>query len=201
MRRGNARQAPGEHHHLQRRRQFLGLVAPLLALRADADPARADLRHDGLRPARRGRRRDPLSRPPGGVRRGRRRLPDERPGARDRRPIWRRPARHPRRQWLLRNDPHAPGTRLSEAHLRDRPEKPRLRRAGASAWRLGRDGRRRPPTSRRRSTKRSRRRASACSTAGPTSRSSPTRPRLRNCETRRKRARQRAQALPFAKGV
>ena len=35
---------PDEHHHLQRRRQFLGLVAPLLALRPDADPARADQR-------------------------------------------------------------------------------------------------------------------------------------------------------------
>ena len=43
VRRGDAREAPGEHDHLQRRRQFLGLVAPLLALRADADAARADV--------------------------------------------------------------------------------------------------------------------------------------------------------------
>ena len=32
VRQGDARRAPRQHHHLQRRRQFLGLVAPLLAL-------------------------------------------------------------------------------------------------------------------------------------------------------------------------
>ena len=44
LRRGDARAASGEHDHLQRRRQFLRLVAPLLALRLHADAARADQR-------------------------------------------------------------------------------------------------------------------------------------------------------------
>ena len=57
---------PAQHDHLQRRRQFLRLVAPLLALRRDADPARADQRHDGLWRARRGCRRAALQGPAGG---------------------------------------------------------------------------------------------------------------------------------------
>ena len=47
--------------HLQRRGQFLGLVAPLLALWRAAEPACADQRDDGLRPARGGRGGAPLS--------------------------------------------------------------------------------------------------------------------------------------------
>ena len=39
VRRRDARAAPREHHHLQRRRQFLGLVAPLLALRRRCRPS------------------------------------------------------------------------------------------------------------------------------------------------------------------
>ena len=107
---------PADIDHLQRRRQFLRLVAPLLALWRPAVAARADQRHDGLRPARRGRRRAPL--------------PATAPvvcvaGDGDflmngqelatAAPIWRRPARHPRRQRQLRHDPHAPGARLSRS--------------------------------------------------------------------------------------
>ena len=89
---------PAELDHLQRRGQFLRLVAPLLALCGPAVAARADQRHDGLRPPRRGRRQHPLPRPHGGLRRRRRRFPDERAGARDRRREQMRPADHPRRQ-------------------------------------------------------------------------------------------------------
>ena len=70
--------------------------------------------HDGLWPARRGRRRAPLQGPAGGLRRRRRRFPDERAGAGDRRAIWRRPAGHPGRQRRLWHHPHAPGARLSQ---------------------------------------------------------------------------------------
>ena len=69
LRRRHARQTSREHHRLQRRRQFLRLVASLLALRHHADPARANQRNDGLRPARLCRRSAPLQRPAGGVRR------------------------------------------------------------------------------------------------------------------------------------
>ena len=85
VRQGDARGASGRHHRLQRRGQFLRLVAPLLALRLRADPARADQRHDGLRPPRRGRRGAALQGPAGGLRRRRRRFPDERAGTGDRR--------------------------------------------------------------------------------------------------------------------
>ena len=44
VRQGDARRAPRQHDHLQRRGQFLRLVAPLLALWRDADPARPDQR-------------------------------------------------------------------------------------------------------------------------------------------------------------
>ena len=53
---------PGRHHRLQRRRQFLRLVPPLLALRTLPDPARADQRRRWATASRR-RRREPA--PPG----------------------------------------------------------------------------------------------------------------------------------------
>ena len=89
---------PAELDHLQRRRQFLRLVAPLLALCGPAVAACPDQRHHGLRPPRRRRRQHPLPRPHRGLRRRRRRFPDERAGARHRRRQQMRPADHPRRQ-------------------------------------------------------------------------------------------------------
>ena len=60
----------------------------------------------------------PLQRPAGRLRCRRRRFPDERSGAGDRRAIWRRLARHRRRQRRLRHHPHAPGARISRSACR-----------------------------------------------------------------------------------
>ncbi len=143
---------PDEHDHLQRRRQFLGLVASLLALRPDADPARADQRDHGLRPSRRGCGRAPLQGPSGGLRRRRRRFPDERAGAGDRRAIWRRPARHPGRQW----QPTAPSECTRSANIPSGSARPSSRtpisRRSPAPMAAGPRRSRRPRISRPRST-------------------------------------------------
>ena len=64
-----------------------------------ADTTRADIGHDGLRRACRGRGGAALQGPAGRLRRGRRRFPDERPGIGDRGAIRRRSAGDHRRQW------------------------------------------------------------------------------------------------------
>ena len=61
--------AAGQRHRLQRRRQFLRLVAPLLAIRHDADATRAHVGHDGLRSSRGRRGRVAVQGLSGGLRR------------------------------------------------------------------------------------------------------------------------------------
>ena len=104
-----ARAAAGGRDHLQRRGQLRHLAAPVLAVHALPQPARADERGDGLRRPGRDRSQD---RPPGadrGLLRRRRRLPDERPGARDRGAGAGGRALPRRRQRDVRDHPHAPG--------------------------------------------------------------------------------------------
>ena len=112
-----------------------------------ADPACPDQRDDGLRPPRGGRGGAALQGPHRGVRRRRRRFPDERPGTGDRRAIWRRPARHPRRQRRLRHHPHAPGARISRADQRDRASPIPISSSWPRPMAAGPSGSRRPTSS------------------------------------------------------
>ena len=116
-----------DHH--ERRRELHRLGAPLLHLPALPDAARAAVRGDGVRTARRRRRE---ARPPRAgrrVHRGRRRLPDVRAGARDGAPARRAGGRARRRQRHVRDDQDAPGAAVSGAGQRHRAREPRLRGA------------------------------------------------------------------------
>ena len=105
-----AAQAPAarDHRH-QRRRQFCGLGASLLSVHRLPDRARADRGLDGLRGARRHRRRAGAPRAAGRRVLRRRRFPHDRAGAGDRRAVRREGDVHRRQQRHVRDDTHAPG--------------------------------------------------------------------------------------------
>ena len=136
-----ARPAAGGCDLHERRRQLLGLGAPLLRVQGLPDPARADERCDGLRRARGGCRQAAPSRARRGRDRGRRRLPDDRAGARDGGAVRRSDRRAHRQQRHVRDDSHAPGAALPRPRLGHRPRQSRLRRAGAGVRRARSGGR------------------------------------------------------------
>ena len=82
--------------------------------------ARADRGLDGLRRARRHRRRAGAPRPAGRRVLRRRRLPHDRAGAGDRRAVRREGDVHRRQQRHVRHDPHAPGARVPGTRERHR---------------------------------------------------------------------------------
>ena len=135
------RHLPGGRDPHQRRRQLLGLGAPLLPAPEVPHPARPDLGRDGLRRAGRRRGQDRRAGPDGPRVLRRRRLPDERPGDRDRGAVRRRGDLHRGQQRHVRHDPHAPGARVPRPGLRHRasatPTSPRSPRALRRARRDG----------------------------------------------------------------
>ena len=149
---------PEQHDHLQRRGQFLGLVAPLLALWPDADPARADQSGTmgyglpaAVAAALRFKDRPVVCVAGDGdfLMNGQELATAAQYGA-DLLVIL-------VDNWSLRHDPHAPGARLSEARVGDGSRQPRLRRARARRMAAGPRRSRRPKSSRPRSTRRMKR--------------------------------------------
>ena len=135
------RAATGRRNPDERRRQLRGLGAPLLPLPRLPQPARADERGDGLRPARGDRGEDRGAAAGRRLHRRRRRLPDERPGASDRGARGRRGDRARRRQRHVRDDPDAPGARIPRSRRRHVAHESGLRRVRPLVRRAWGDGR------------------------------------------------------------
>ncbi len=171
-----AQPAAGRHHRHQRCGKLLRLGAALLSVHRVPHAARPHQRSDGLRRSRCGCRQAHASGSDRGVLLGRWRLPDDRAGTGHGGAVRCRGGVLGRQQRDVRHDSHAPGARLSGAHLRHRAAQPGFRPAGACLWSARSCGGDRRPSSRRRSKRRwppAFRRYSSCASIPTPSRRAP----------------------------